>query len=234
MDGRTTDGDSSAHRLAARIATLSGLPELGQVAQLNFTFIAIRDGRRAMEARHRWDIRGGRDHITWIKDGHTYDVIVSTVDRTSPATARVDGTPASPDVASSLGPVAYQRFINDSYWFLMPLKLFDDGVVLESEPDRAYEDVPHHVLRLSFRSVGLTPGDVYWLFVNPNSNRVARWEMLLEGQTTAPRGMSWADYRPVGPLLLSHLHESDDGKMQIKFEETSALRTLEPRDFEFQ
>ncbi|MBK8014434.1 MAG: hypothetical protein IPK13_24180 [Deltaproteobacteria bacterium] len=231
-DAGGPDRDREAQRLAARVATLSGLPELGQIAQLNFTFIAIRDGRRAMEARHRWDIRGGRDRITWSRDGHTYDVIVSTSDPTRVESAHVDGAPASPAVASSLGPVAYQRFINDGYWLLMPLKLFDDGVILKAEPDRIHDDVPHHILRLSFAGVGLTPGDVYWLFINPNSNRITRWEMRLEGQTSEPRGMSWDDYRPVGPLLLSHLHQSDDGKMEIRFDETSALRALQSSDFE--
>ncbi|NCQ34497.1 hypothetical protein GW813_05335, partial [bacterium] len=46
----------------------------------------------------------------------------------------------------------------------------------------------YSILHMTFAHVGLTPGDQYWLFINPTSHRIDRWEMKLEGQEGPPTG----------------------------------------------
>ncbi|NCQ34498.1 hypothetical protein GW813_05340, partial [bacterium] len=45
----------------------------------------------------------------------------------------IDGVVAADTDLDALSEQAYQRFINDSYWFVMPLKLEDPGVHLVRE-----------------------------------------------------------------------------------------------------
>jgi hypothetical protein len=87
------------------------------------------------------------------------------------------------------------------------------------------------VLGLAFEGVGLTPGDRYSLFIDPETHRIARWEMQLEGQSGPPRGTSFIDYASVGPLTLSLDHVNDDGTRHIRFEGVEALDRVAASDF---
>ena len=77
-----------------------------------------------------------------------------------------DGRAVEGEEKKKLLETAYGRFINDTYWLLAPWKVFDPGVHRDFDgektgPDGALCDV----IRLSFDNVGLTPKDVYWLWV---------------------------------------------------------------------
>ena len=67
---------------------------------------------------------------------------------------------------------AYGRFINDTYWLLMPAKMQDPGVNLASEGEAAKDGKTYDVVRLTFgEGVGLTPQDTYWAYVSKASGR---------------------------------------------------------------
>jgi hypothetical protein len=92
----------------------------------------------------------------------------------------------------------------------MGFKTFDPGVT------RAYEGektdacgAVHDVVRLSFQNVGLTPGDVYWMWVNRRTGLVDEWHMKLEGSKPEdePSVVSFRDYRRFGGLLISTRRE---------------------------
>src|SRR6185436_20813973 len=125
----------------------------------------------------------------------------------------------------------YARWINDSYWLMLPLKLLDPGVVRTREEDRPWNGKTYQVLRLEFQKVGLTPGDRYWLFIDPKTARIERWEMVLEGQKPPAEGFAFVDYQPIGPLALPLDHVSDDQKEHIKLEGVEALTAVDPQDF---
>ena len=77
---------------------------------------------------------------------------------------------------------AYGRFINDSYWLLMPLKMQDPGVNLDYDGEATRDGETYDVIKLTFDHVGLTPGDTYWVFVNRKTHLVDRWEYILQDE----------------------------------------------------
>jgi len=124
------------------------------------------------DAFHRWDPRGARDYVTWTEDGHAYDVIVDLRART--ATGTLDGAALTGPASQEAGAKAYERWVNDAYWLLLPLKLLDPGVTVTLEPAREHAGKQLEVLALQFAQVGLTPGDRYWLYVDPQTARIER------------------------------------------------------------
>ncbi len=222
---------SPAYDLARRVAWTAGFDQAPKVKQLDFTFAVEREGKRVFAATHKWDRVDNRARITWTdKEGHVNDALLDVTSRTAKGT--VDGEKVVGDRERELAKAAYARWINDTYWFLLPVKLFDTGTHLEMEEPRTHDGKPHPVLKISYDSgVGLTSGDTYWLYVDPDAFRIVRWEMKLENQEEPPRGVSWESYRPVGPLLLAHDHKSDDGKTNVKIEDSAAHRTVNPAAF---
>lgn len=220
-----------AYDLARRVAWTAGFDQFPKVEQLDFTFVVERNGERAFTAKHRWDRANNRARIAWTdKDGHAKDAVLDVTSRNARGT--VDGEKVVGDAEQALAKEAYARWINDTYWFLLPVKLFDEGTHLEMEDPREYEGKPHQILHITYDAgTGLTSGDEYWLFVDPDAFRIVRWEMKLQGQTEPPRGLSWAAYRPVGPLLLAHEHLSDDGTTNIIIEDTAAHREIDESAF---
>jgi hypothetical protein len=221
-----------ADALAIRVARAAGLEALAGVSELRFTFVLSEGDRRRLEVEHRWDLRAQRDRIRWTEDGRSYDLIVDL--RTREATGTVDGQAVGPEQTRELGERAYARWVNDTYWLMLPLKLLDPGVRRELRPPREYRGRRHSVLSLSFDGVGLTPGDRYWLYIDPETDQIVRWEMRLEGNRGDPRGTSFEDYRVVGPLRLSLDHVTDDGQRHVRFEGVEALPEVDERDFQLQ
>lgn len=218
-----------ARALAGRVNEAGG----GFVGEqgLSFRFVVVVDGERVFAASHRWDAPGHRDLVEWTgRDGRARRARVDL--ETRRACGSIDGEAVAAGVElDALSEQAYGRFINDSYWLLMPQKLFDPGVTLVLEEARERDGKRYEILRMSFgEEIGLTPGDVYWLFVDPDSAHIERWEMQLEGQQEPPEGTSWTDYQRVGELMLARDHVSDDGSQRILFEEVATLDS--PADFD--
>jgi hypothetical protein len=71
------------------------------------------------------------------------------------------GPPRSSGSASS----GYERFINDTYWLLMPLKLRDPGVNLDYDGEKKIGKETYDVVRFSF-DAWADAGDLYWVYVN--------------------------------------------------------------------
>jgi hypothetical protein len=211
------------------VALAAGIDHVADIGELDFTFVVMEGAVQKLAVEHRWDIRGGRARIRWTdREGRRFDAVLDVGRRE--ATGTIDGRPASGADAALLSERSYARWINDTYWLLLPVKLFDPGARLDLEPDHVIEDQPHHVLRLSFDGVGLTPKDVYWLFVNPEAQRIVRWEMLLEGESER-RGVTFTDYRPVGPLVLAHDHAFEGTDRRVVIEGVRATKSVDPMTF---
>jgi hypothetical protein len=217
-----------ARALAEKVFAAAGGNRLGEVAELTFRFVVLDGDKRIFEALHRWDLKGWRDRVTFTdRKGVRYDIVVDL--KTKAARGTKDGAPAAGADLEELSKKAYARWVNDAYWLAMPLKLLDRGVNLTAEAPRDYEGKRYEILKLSFGQVGLTPGDNYWLFIDPETYRVVRWEMLLQGDSPPPQGVSWQDYRAVGPLWLAHDHVEAGGR--VVFEDTAASATVNEADF---
>ena len=66
--------------------------------------------------------------------------------------------------------------MNDSYWLFMPFKLKDTGVTLSYlKEDMTQIGELSDVLRLTFKEVGATPDNAYWIWVSKDQNLIKQW-----------------------------------------------------------
>ncbi len=197
---------ASADELAAEIAARCG-PSIYELEELDFVFIAEADGAVKARRAHRWRPREGAVEVT--ADGET--IALTGIHQGVPSTAE---DPRWAELAPGVDPAAALRawgqFTNDSYWLLAPCKVMDPGVRRTAGPGGSLE--------LHFDGVGLTPGDVYRLEVDPESGLVSAWSFTL--QSGREGRFTWEDYTQVGPLTLS-MRRSAEGAT-IRFEDVSA------------
>ncbi len=114
---------------------------------------------------------------------------------------------------------AFGRWTNDSYWLLAPLKVLDPGVKRTAEGTKQLGDTSYDTLRLSFQGVGLTPGDQYLLYIDPQTKLVRAWDYV----PSADKVMhgTWEGYQTFGGLQISTQH--DFGGKTIRFADVSVV-----------
>lgn len=213
-----TAADSSAARL---VEAHGGMEAFETLPYLSFTFGFERDGVRQPLARHTWDRAANRYRAEWPIGGPADSVYVALfADWPSEGVLyrgglRLDSLGDGPALA-----LAERRTINDTYWLLAPLKVFDPGVSRRAAPDSA-----EAAFRIAFEGVGLTPGDQYWLFLDPGTGRLDRWTFVLESNP-APRSFRWTGYEtldgPRGPVHLATRKEPVAGGNVLLTDDLSA------------
>jgi hypothetical protein len=203
------DDSTTADSLARRIVENTGDPE--EVETLTFEFVYEADGEVRVRRRHVWHPNEGRvtvssdDRSVTLTRLHDYDL--SKLAR-SPGEHEKAWRSIAPDTSPKRAAEAWSQFVNDSYWLLMPSKLFDPGV------NRTLDDRGR--LKLTFGDVGLTPGDTYWLTVDRDAGRIEQWSFRLQDGREGT--FEWRDYRNVGPLELSTTRVAEEGSAVIRFE----------------
>ncbi len=124
---------------------------------------------------------------------------------------------------------AYGRFINDSYWLLAPWKIFDPGVRLAYDGEKPCPDGTGggscDVLKVWFENVGLTPKDIYWLWITREGRRMVAWQYLLNGAEEAPTMALWKDWKNYGGILLATEKPMVGKPAVIRFENLSVTST---------
>ena len=175
--------------LAQEVWQVSGGQNWSKVKAIDFTFAVEKEGKKVAEATHHWDVTAQTDEVKW----KGKDI---TVNLAEPAT-------------SEDAKAAYARWVNDSYWLLMPVKLRDPGVTIVSEGTKEMDGAKRDVLHLSFGQVGLTPNDQYRLYVDPKTMLVTHWDYMPKGE----EGMSgtWSGYQKSGGLTLATDHQMNNG-----------------------
>ncbi len=124
---------------------------------------------------------------------------------------------------------AFGRYINDTYWLLVPTKLEDPGLNLEFDQEKS-SDSNMSVLHLSFENVGLTPGDQYWLYVE-NNGRIGKWIFKLESGHEGE--YDWLDEKDCGAgIILATRKISRDGFRSISFPNTHFSVEMDIKRFE--
>ena len=217
-----TRADSVAFRL---VEASGGFEAWNALPVLRFEYGFERDGQQQVAARHYWDKHHNRYCVEWPGgEDSTYVGIFSAWPDSGQV--YVNGTLLDGDAGEAALATAHRRTINDTYWLLAPLKVFDDGVTRSYVPDSS--SATTDVIKLSFSNVGLTPGDQYWLSVDRESGRLRQWTFVLEGNPR-PLSFKWTDYYqlngPAGPVLLSRRKERADGATL-----TDQLRALATAD----
>ena len=212
--------EGPAQTLAADVHRAHGGPDWQEVRNLAFRFV-VSDGDEVMfDAEHDWDVADGTTQIQWDDgDDRRWEVVLD-IDEQQALEATIDGEAADESQLEEASADAYRRWVNDTYWLLMPIKLFDPGVELSTGESIEDRQRAVDVLELSFEDVGLTPGDRYDVRIDPESHRVSSWKMMLQGRDEATE-VDWDDYRDVGPLTLAMERNWRTSDQQISFRDVS-------------
>ena len=202
------EGQPTADDVARRAIDVLAGPAWDQARYLAFTFNVERDGKIAVSFPQRWDRFTGEYRVSGKnREGQDIEVIMNINTKTGRAWRNGEEVADAAELVNNFG---YRRFINDTFWLLMGFKSFDPGV------NRAYEGEKsdacgqaHNVVKFSFDNVGLTPGDVYWMWVNKDTGLVDQWHMKLQGSKPEdePSVVLFHDYRRFGGLLISTRRE---------------------------
>lgn len=183
---------------------------------ISFDFVVVSGGKEVARYSHQW-LRSQDRYVVSGKnrEGKKWRVQFSSFS-SHQGTATVDDRETPDTLTAKMLDMAYGRHINDTYWMLMPFKLLDSGVYHHLENDTTIGGKRYRVLGLSFGKVGLTPGDRYWLYVDPATKHVVRWRYML--QSGREGEFTWERYTRFGPLQISLVKRAADGSSEIRFE----------------
>ncbi|MBC8646724.1 MAG: hypothetical protein H7X85_06145 [Thermoanaerobaculia bacterium] len=218
------------------IAALGGESAWEKARVFRFDFVVLREGKEASRFRHAWDRYTGDYRLQGTdKTGAPYTVFFNV--NTRDGKVLVNGRPAEGEARDSLLKSAYTRFINDSYWLLAPWKIFDPGVILAYDGEKPCPgELPGgavcDVLRLSFgETVGLTPKDVYWLWITRDGRRMVQWQYVLGGAQEPPSTALWRDWQPFEGVSLALEKEVIGRPVVLAFENVSVSPRPDPALF---
>jgi len=183
------DGNPDVDDLVARVtAGLGGEEAWRATRYLVFEFA----GRRS----HWWDRYTGRHRMEGTtSEGAHYVVLENVHDEGEAGRAWLDGEETTGEDGAKMVEHAYAAWVNDTFWLISPYKLRDPGVHLEASGTRTVDGVTYQTLHLSFGDVGLTPDDQYWMFIDPETGRIDRWEYVLQSQEPPPTAWKWVDWK---------------------------------------
>jgi hypothetical protein len=228
----TIQAQQSADAIARRaIETMAG-PAWEKARYIAFTFNVVRDGKIAASFPQRWDRYTGQYRVSG-RDPQGNDFVVVINTNTKHGHAWKNGSEVT---EASMFDLGYRRFINDTYWLLMPLKAMDPGVHREAVGERT-DSCGHtwDVVKLSFdQGVGLTPADVYWMWVNRDSGLVDEWDMHLQSMKPEepPLSVYFHDYRRIAGLLLSTSREVRGKNQTIRLDDLTVSSEVPAGAFE--
>ncbi len=149
-----------------------------------------------------WDKNKSRVRIDFLKENSVY--ILNINDKTGKVLKKgVEQT--HPDSLNKFLEEAKRIWINHSYWLVMPWKLSDPGVSLKYLGDTKTADGKEaEYLEMTFKEVGVTPNNKYWIFFDKKSHLITQWSHFGNFADEKPRfTMPWKDYKMFGKILLS-------------------------------
>jgi hypothetical protein len=172
-------------------------------------------------SRHNWD---QTRYLTWRFFGkrlHLWDkwtgkirfeeggLVVLMNINTGEGRAWQEGQAVSePDTLKARLKHAYEAWINDSYWLVMPYKLKDSGVTLKYQGEGQTQDgKAAQVLVLTFKGVGVTPQNKYEVWVDRQDHLVTQWAYYANAADAEPKFVGpWANWQPYGKIWLADDH----------------------------
>jgi hypothetical protein len=226
--------DPAAVTVARRtLAAMGGERAFAALRTLKFDFVVERDGKEVARVHHVWDRWDGRYRVEGKNREGKNALTLFNVQKPSVGRSWLDGQELAGDELEKALERAYGRFINDTYWLLMPAKMEDPGVNLTSEGEAEKDGKTYDVVRLTFGdAVGLTPKDNYWAYVSKESGLMDRWEFVLTGQEEKDRAaFAWTDWQNVGGVRLARAKTSQDGSTVIRFDPVSGTGSADDSVF---
>ena len=155
-------------------------------------------GRRT----HTWDKNRAKDRIEIPEDS----LIIQLDLNTKEGTVTKNGEEITqPDSVQKYLQQGYSMWVNDSYWLVMPYKLKDSGVTLNYlGTDTTQTGQSSHKLQLTFEETGLTPENMYHVYVDTADYLVRQWAYFPDADANEPQFvLPWNDYQQYNGILLS-------------------------------
>ena len=201
-DPPAAERDARAVAVAERTMEAMGGREAFENARLlRFDFQVTRGEEVFPPHSHWWDRHTGEYRLEGTtREGEPYRVLFDLDTREGEAwigSRALEGAEKAEMLER-----AYGRFVNDTYWLLMPWKWLDPGVRLSYEGERTIDGTTWDVVELAFGSgIGLTSNDRYFGYVNRDSGLMERWEYVLQQEDGAPgegppRAWAWEGWEP--------------------------------------
>lgn len=193
--------DEAARVAAASVEAMGGETAWDALRFLRFDFFGFRT--------HHWDRHRGRHRLEGkTREGQSYVVLLDLDSKDGDAW--LDGAKLEGEAEAEWLENAWGAWINDTYWLLMPLKLRDPGVHLTYEGREDVDGTAYEKVKLTFDSVGLTPGDTYWAWFNPSTGLMHRWAYHLQGWEAdrEPTAWDWLDWQTYGDVTLSSVRRN--------------------------
>jgi len=174
--------DSHAVEIAERLmAAMGGRDVFDHVRLLQFDWAVVRDGTTEALYHHWWDRQTGRYRVEGTdRDGSSMRAVFP-LSHPADGTVWTEDGELSHEAAAELLDFAHGRFINDTYWLLMPWKWLDPGVHLAYEGTNELDGESHDVVLLTFENgTGRTSNDRYWGWVSQRTGLMTRWQYVLQ------------------------------------------------------
>ena len=208
--------DARAREIADRVMTsLGGKEAWDRTRYLRFGFGGVRDGKWSGRMHH-WDKWSGRYRVEGTtRDGKPFVTLMNL--NTKQGEAWLEGKKLAGDDLQKALERGYGMWVNDTYWLLMPYKLNDPGVVLTYAGEDRDNGATYDKLRLRFESVGLTPKDQYWAYVNRKTGLVDRWDYVLKGENKPKTTFMWTNWKKHGSVMLADDRKNPADGMRVYF-----------------
>lgn len=212
-----TGPDPVADELARRAIDILAGPAWEKARFFSFTFNLERNGQPAASFAQQWDRYTGDYRVSGKDPAGVPFVVVENVN-TKAGRAWQNGVEVTdPAALQTLLALGYRRFINDTYWLLMPLKMLDPGVHRSALGERTDAcGRKWDVVRVIFDQGAGVATDVYWAWINRDTGIVEEWDMKLQGSPAAdlPVEVFFHDFRRISGMLISTRREVK-GKNQV-------------------
>lgn len=224
--------DPEAIRIADEVmVALGGRKNYDAVKYLSFHFVVTKGDTELSDWRHDWDRRDNNYRLeTTTREGDHLRVIFNL--GTKNGAVFKNGQTLEGEEKIQWLAQAYARYINDTYWLLMPHKLKDPGAMLKYDGKQEVSGFQYDVLSLSFADgIGLTPWNMYRVFVDEATRLVHRWEYF-EREGAAPAPAWWESWRVYEGIKLAEERVFEHSDRKILFKNIIVSHEVDEKIFE--
>jgi len=224
--------DPKAIQIADEVmVALGGQENFAAINYLSFHFAFVVDTKKVSDWRHDWDRRNNNYRVEGTTREGDHLLAVFNLDSRD-GVAFKNGQKTEGEDKIQLLKRAYGRYINDTYWLLLPFKLKDAGAVLKYDGAQELNDVKYDVLRLGFAdSVGLTPRNIYRVFIDQATRIVHRWEYY-EKDGAVPIAAWWEKWRVYDGIKFSEQRVFENSNRKLIFTPIIISREVDEKIFE--
>lgn len=195
--------------IVGKLVEAYGLDRWRDVKTIAFTF-NVKKGERRIARSWKWELVENRVTLTEGDSSTTYDRDDDIARRSVPKKEHL---------------AIDAKFINDSFWMLLPLHLsWSDEVQIKDggmKPLPIGEGKAREIV-VTYPKVGkgYTPGDLYKLYVN-DAWRITQWTFHRGGAKSPSLKAAWVEPKQVGPLHLNTRFTWRDGKFELWFSDVA-------------